>query len=323
MPITLDFDSTDLLRCRFAISPAWETLSAARALLRPEQHGIHLPWLRAMMSHQPDLRAGILPLLLPEHGYTPDFLTPPPVTPIVDIEEELKRIRETPAERVAAELGRVAASTAEPSALRRLIENPARAREDLAVLIHDCWSRLLAPDWSRIRDTLDGDITYRARRLTDGGIEALVADLHVAVRWQDHRLVVAGVDGSRDLAGLGLLFIPSVFTWPKVSVITDPPWQPALIYPAWGIGTLWTQATPAAPKHLAALLGRTRAAVLYAIQEPISTTNLASRMGISPATASAHLTVLRQAGLASAHRAGHQVRYGLSALGHQVTRGQG
>lgn len=316
MPITLRVDAADVLRCRFAISPVWETLAAVRTLLDPGRHAVNLPWLRASTGHQADARASELALLLPRHGYSPDFLTPAPLTPLTSIEEELARVRETPPERAAAELARLADSS-QPR-VRRLLDDPARAIDTLATMVEQWWHRLLAPDWNRIRATLDGDIAYRANRVAQGGMELVVTDLHVDVRWSAGTIVVAGDDRRRDLAGLGLVFVPSVFAWPAVAVITDPPWQPTLIYPARGVGALWTRATATAPDHLAALLGRTRAAILCALTEPISTTHLASRLGLSPATVSGHLGVLRRAGLATAHRAGHQMRYARSTLGHQL-----
>ncbi|MET9723031.1 winged helix-turn-helix domain-containing protein [Streptomyces zaomyceticus] len=48
---------------------------------------------------------------------------------------------------------------------------------------------------------------------------------------------------------------------------------------------------------LSAALGRTRTEVLLALTEPRTTTDLARRTGISNATASAHATALRAAGL--------------------------
>jgi hypothetical protein len=44
-----------------------------------------------------------------------------------------------------------------------------------------------------------------------------------------------------DLAGRGLLFVPSVFIWPSVAVNVDPPWPPALRYPIRGVAALRQQ----------------------------------------------------------------------------------
>jgi hypothetical protein len=318
MPITLSVDAADLLRYRFAVSPVWEVQAAVRTLLYPERFAAGLPWLRSMAQHRAEIRAGVLPLLMPTRGYTPDFLSPPPVTPTASIDEELARVRATPLDRVAAELRRAAVQAGDHPAIRSLADDPARAREELAGTLHRWWHRLLAADWTRIRETLNADITYRAGRLTRGGIELLITDLHGDVRWDGGRIVVDGKTDHRDLNGLGLLLVPSVFSWPTVSVITDRPWQPTLIYPARGAGTLWAQPIPSPPRDIAALLGRTRATILYALREPVCTTTLATRLALSAGTVSAHLSTLRRAGLATTHRVGHQVRYTLTPLGHQL-----
>lgn len=69
--------------------------------------------------------------------------------------------------------------------------------------------------------------------------------------------------------------------------------------------------------HLAALLGRTRAAVLITIAEhPLcTTTQLAARTKISPASASEHATVLRKAGLTTLTRNRKQVQHSISPSG--------
>ncbi|CAM5555586.1 hypothetical protein SMICM304S_06141 [Streptomyces microflavus] len=75
----------------------------------------------------------------------------------------------------------------------------------------------------------------------------------------------------------------------------EEPWQPAVIYPARGIGGLWSGAGERTPETLARLLGRVRADVLCALDEPAWTSALAHRLGLAPSV-SAHLSVLRERG---------------------------
>jgi DNA-binding transcriptional ArsR family regulator len=112
----------------------------------------------------------------------------------------------------------------------------------------------------------------------------------------------------------GLVLMPSAYTWPHVSTVVDEPWQPTIIYPARGVAELW-HAPTAAPDALARLLGRTRALVLASLEHPLSTTALAALIEVSPAGASRHLLALRDAGLITAARHGHEVRYTRTALG--------
>jgi DNA-binding transcriptional ArsR family regulator len=97
-------------------------------------------------------------------------------------------------------------------------------------------------------------------------------------------------------------------------VIDRAPWRPTVIYPARGIATLWEE-PEAAPDGLARLLGASRAAVLSDLGAPRSTTELAERLDLSPATASHHLAALRDAGLVTGRREGRAVLYVRTPLG--------
>jgi DNA-binding transcriptional ArsR family regulator len=114
--------------------------------------------------------------------------------------------------------------------------------------------------------------------------------------------------------------MPSAYLWPYVTAVVEEPWQPTIVYPARGIAELW-RAPAAPPDALARLLGRTRGLVLASLDRPLSTTALATLTELSPARASRHLLALRDAGLVSAARHGHEVRYGRTALAAALLRG--
>jgi DNA-binding transcriptional ArsR family regulator len=71
---------------------------------------------------------------------------------------------------------------------------------------------------------------------------------------------------------------------------------------------------------LARLVGRTRAAVLFAARTRPTTSELAQRVGISAASASEHATVLREAGLITTHRHRNTVRHTLTRIGVDLLR---
>ena len=71
---------------------------------------------------------------------------------------------------------------------------------------------------------------------------------------------------------------------------------------------------------LARLIGRTRAAVLFAARTRPTTSELAQRVGISAASASEHATVLREAGLITTHRHRNTVRHTLTRIGVDLLR---
>ncbi|MER5897097.1 DUF5937 family protein [Streptomyces sp. NPDC001876] len=324
MPFHLHFDESDLLRCRFALSPLWETQEAVRTLSRPGRHGYHLPWLRRIREDAAALDLEPLWRLMPEGGHNPDFVCPPPVGPFTTFEEEIAAVRAVDPLVARDDMARALADR--PGSLdsptgRRMLADPARAVQELADLLELAWQVLIEPHWPRLRALLDADIAYHSRRLAEVGFERLLGGISPQLRWSGSTLTVVGTRGNhtRVLGGQGLVLMPSVFVWPDVVGGHEPPWLPAVIYPARGIGGLWTESAERTPEALARLLGRARADVLCALDEPAGTSTLAHRLSLAPSSVSAHLSVLRTAGLLTSRRYGHQVLYERTPLGIALT----
>ncbi|MFC9593343.1 DUF5937 family protein [Streptomyces sp. NPDC056944] len=321
MPYHLHFGEADPLRIRFAISPLWETHSAVRVLARPSKQGYHLPWMRRIADAARAVDLAPLQLLMPLRGHSPDFLYPPPLGPAASFEEEIGAVRETDPALALTDFERALAETpgaADTAEGRRMLADPAGAVERLAELLRAAWEALIAPDWPRLRALLEADVAYHSRRLAEGGLERLLDELHPAFAWDagTSTLTVAYPgEHIRPLEGQGLVLMPSVFTWPDVVSGFDPPWQPTVVYPARGIGGLWSEAGDRTPEALARLLGPVRAGVLCALAEPTGTTALAHLLGRAPSSVSSHLAVLRDAGLLTSRRYGHQVLYERTPLG--------
>ncbi|MFD5327032.1 DUF5937 family protein [Streptomyces sp. NPDC127092] len=321
MPYHLHFGEADPLRIRFAISPLWETQSAVRVLARPGQQKYHLPWLRRIAKAARGLDLAPLQLLMPLRGHSPDCLYPPPLRPSGDFAEEIAAVRATDPAVAAADFARALADT--PGAAgsaegRRILADPAASLARLADLLERAWAVLVEPEWPRLRALLEADVAYHSRRLAEGGLERLLDELHPAFGWSEETgTLVVDYRGEhvRALDGQGLVLLPSVFIWPEVVSGFDPPWQPTVAYPARGIGGLWTEPRERTPDALARLLGRARADVLCALDEPAGTSALAHRLGLAPSSVSAHLSVLRAAGLLTSRRYGHQVLYERTPLG--------
>jgi DNA-binding transcriptional ArsR family regulator len=175
---------------------------------------------------------------------------------------------------------------------------------------------LIEPVWPRVRAQLEADVGFHARRLAEGGLDRLFAELHPVIRWHDDLLTREhGDDDHRDLTGEGVVLMPSSFKWDQVVVVTDPPWQPMVIYPARGGGALWQPASGTTDAALGRLIGRTRAALLTGLTEPATTTALAHRHALAAGTVSEHLSVLRDAGFIVGERHRHEIRYRRTELG--------
>ncbi len=317
--ISYRFGRDDLLRTRFAVSPLFELAASLRALRDPGGHSVHLPWAREAQARLAGLDYSLLDALHPSGPYAPDFVAPPPQTPLPVFEEELARVRATPPERARLEVGWTFAGREVPAVARPLLDDPASALPGLADLMAEYWKRAIAPVWDLIRAVLEADIRQRSRHLAGGGALELFAGLHPDVRWHDGALLVdRRHEATVELAGRGLQLVPAAFGWPEVGAMFDPPWQPALIYPPRGVGDLWAPAREST-EALGELVGRRRASILVALGAEATTTELARRLAASPAGVSEHLGVLRRAGLVRARREGRAVLYSRTATGDVLT----
>ena len=325
MSLVLVFGRDDPARVRFAISPLWETMTALRVLLEPQRRAYHLPWLDSV---RPDLeRLELWPLLVlsPRTGWTPDFLTPAPAGPRTDVTDQLAKVRATPPEQVAQEVERSLTERSGapvPEAAWRLLDDPLATRTTLAGLLEQCWQLLIAPHWPRLRDLLQADVLYRTQMQGDYGLERVLSELHPHARWTGRSLLIdAPTTEQRQLQGDGLLLMPSVFIWPGLAAVIDPPARPTLVYPARGIAELWQPAATAHAQALSRLLGQTRSALLQSLAEPASTHTLARRHELAPSTVSEHLTILHHARLITRKRHRHAVLYQQTPLGAELANG--
>ena len=315
--LSIRVSGEDLARSRFAISPLWELVNALRRLAAPPRGTPTDPWLARSRDRFEALRRDLdvqAVLALQPPGYGADFLSPVPSGVADTIDDLLDAVRDCPTDQARAEIATALGHRPAGARVREVLDgDDVTAR--LADALAHCWDVLLAPDWPLLRAILERDVVHRAERLVSGGWAAALDDLDPRVRWgggliRINRRYDGTTDREVDLAGRGLLLIPSVFVWPGVAEALDPPWPPALVYPARGVAALRTSGSAGVlPDALARLVGRARAAVLAALDEPASTTQLARLLGQSIGGVGDHMAVLAGAGLVDRARAGRSVLY--------------
>jgi len=314
--LELELTARDLVATRFAISPLWEVVASVKVLRHPARHAPFAPWIGQAL---PRLSAGkldwrLLADLVPEPPLRiPAFIAPPPRVPLPDLELELEQLGATPHDVVVK--GLRATSAPRSARLERMLADPEAGLRELATVIEAYWEIALAPYWPRMRTLLEGDLLHRARTAAQRGLEHVLSDLDPGVSLEDATLSIRHryVAGVLSLGGRGLLLVPSVFAWPNVYSIAVPGWQPTVRYPPRGIGTLWEQRGKPAPSALSGVIGQSKALILTELSTPASTSELATRLSLTPGGISQHLKALSAAGLVAAHRSGRFVLYARTA----------
>ncbi|MDT0443935.1 ArsR/SmtB family transcription factor [Streptomyces johnsoniae] len=302
----------DLARIRIAEGPdpMWETmLSSHRFRDRRAQH-IYGPWRLAARRR---IRAlpGTLRALVPPTGYFPDFLNP--LAAQEGWDSAVEALRATPRRRLAADIALLAAGQPSlPHWVRLLADGEREAVEQLvADLERYRRAALDAAVWQRVQADVDADRAVRVRHLLAGGAQGLLAGLRPVLRWNPP-VLESDYPVRRELfpGGRGLLLVPSYFCGRQPVTYADKELTPVVVYPV-------EHAAPPrpSPSALGRLLGGTRARVLGCIEYGTTTGELARRAGVSPASASQHARVLRDAGLVRSVRRGSEVLHTLTPLG--------
>ncbi|WP_416874118.1 winged helix-turn-helix domain-containing protein [Kitasatospora sp. SC0581] len=306
MAFRFHFTGEDLARTRVAgAMAAMVELNVAVRVLRDRNHEARFGAWRRTARGRLGPQARMVLDLVPVHGVSPGFLSPPGARSVAEL---LEGVAATPAGRIRADLADAAATRPLPGWARTLGEDRDLMRRLVEALghVHDV---LLAPYQASAEDALAADRAVRGRDLLHGGVERLFERLLPGrIHWEApvlHVELASGLDRDIHLDGRGLLLVPSVFVTGAPVVIYDTEPQPMLVHPAHqptGAGVL--AAPHGSSPALDALLGRTRAAVLrtFAQREGCTTGDVAAAVRISAASASEHTTVLRAAGLVTTLR---------------------
>ncbi len=303
------FTAEDLLRVRFADEPApMVELTLAIAALRRSDPVFAL-WRRRTSQTLPR-SAGPLLELVPGTGKGPLFLDPP--SPGFD--DGLDRVLSTPTPFVRTELRRVHAARSGPAPWTRLLaERDREAWQALERAVRTAHEGVLARSWDRIRAGFDAERAWRVQLLAREGIRATLAGLVPGGRWDGTTLTFEGTDDIEiTLDGRGITLLPSVF-WTGRPLVGTYPREAFLVYPA--VTPLPLLDEPATGNALAALLGRTRAAILELLTHPRTSTDLARELGVAKSSVSEHTKALRAARLLTAQRDGKAVRHSCTPLG--------
>ncbi|KAF3463496.1 winged helix-turn-helix domain-containing protein [Streptomyces sp. Tu 3180] len=328
--LRIHFTDGDLARVHLAREPdpVWETLLGLHQLTAPRRGlPVFAPWRRDARARLAEEHlAGpvrMLSALAPASaGYWPDFLTPGASAD--GLEVALEALRATPRPQLRQEMYRLADTHPLPRWAHGLARGERHRMEEVATAFRLVHRTIIAPDWTGTARTTEADRALRTRVLRDHGVHGLLNSFRPLMDWRPPVLHVRyPEDRDLHLGGRGVRLIPSHFCWNTPIALADPALPQVLAYPV-AHPPAWAPAVTRdrRPEALAALLGRTRARVLAALESTATTGELTRRLNISAPSASEHIAALREVSLAHSQRVGAQVIHTLTPLGTALLRGE-
>ncbi|MHC3472835.1 winged helix-turn-helix domain-containing protein [Streptomyces sp. 7R007] len=331
MAIRIHFTDADLAHTRLAQAPdpLWEAMLSMHMVQTTDGAPQFGHWRRTVRRRLSDPVRELL-RLAPPSGYSADFLTP--AGGEGGLEAGIGAVLSTPRRRFRHDLAELAAQGGPlPRWAGALADGEKEAVTHLAGVLRSYVRVAVSPWWDRIQARVHAERALLNRSLAGGDLQGLLNRLHPQLAWRPPVLEVAGPTADRDLHldGRGLLVLPSYFCWRRPTLLRNPALPCVVVYPmthdvALDAPFAHGEGGRDRLRSLAALLGHTRGEILTSVAaRSRTTTELASGVGISPATASHHAGVLRQAGLLDSRRAGKAVLHSLTPLGLAVLNGNG
>jgi DNA-binding transcriptional ArsR family regulator len=285
----------------------------------PARHAVLLPWMARVRPALSRIDwAPLSSLAVVSRGSIPDFLAPPPVTPLPQLADELAALKRVSEQVVRTEI-EIAFPKGVPRDLHQALREPAVFLTRITSLIEEFWRRAIAPEWQLVRSRLESEVLFRARALALGGLDELFQGIHRDVRFEHGQLTVqtdSYWDGAQRRAGI--LLVPSIFSWPDVFLCVRPPWQPTINYPARGVADLWSDTSRSNREALGLVVGRSCARVIARLEQPQTTIEIATALKLSSAAASEQVTKLWRAGILERTRVGRRVFYSLNRKGETI-----
>jgi len=323
----------------FSYSPLLEAVLSLHVLSQPKHHPLQHPWVRRARSLPPELRREITAFRFAYDGFVPEFLMPSPASPYRTFDEDLRELEQLDdstlalgflrplydhqGERDEALLADPAVrehvlARADPELAALIFENPRELVERFAALLTSYWEAAFEEEWQALEPRLAETVHEAGRRIAGDGVYGYLTALSPQLLIDPGRREIRRDLPHEHTVEVGprseLVLVPSAYVWPHVRVNCDPPWPPAIVYPApFALAGGKSKLPSEDVVHVLRALAdetRLRALKLIAAGER-STQELAPLIGISEAGLSKHLRLLARAGLVQARRDGYYVLYSL------------
>lgn len=295
----------------------WRQEVAARSVFGRWRAGV-VDRLRGSALAKP-VRDLVLPLS-PAQGGFPDFLTPAEGT--LGFDAGLDAVLSTPRARLRGELAELRGAQGAPRWPASLATGDLEPLAVLGRALRAYHEVAVAPWWPEICRRVEAEHSRRAQARAVGGVGNMLASLGRGMRWRPPVLEVPHLrDRDLHLHGRGLVLIPSYFCWTAIP-LADSALPPVLVYAVEHRPEPSARTVEQPGQCLRSLLGATRATILQLVDGGCTVSELATRSGVSIASASRHAQALREAGLVTSHRNVNTVTHLLTPLGSALLRGE-
>ncbi|MGK5693207.1 DUF5937 family protein [Streptomyces sp. URMC 128] len=357
MSIVLDLGG--LGRADLAVGPSAlsELMASLHVLAEPEHHPEAVGWTARAAAAGDELREELSVFAPLWARFRCRLFFPRALPPVAGLDEELSALAALPAEEFlelvapgvlgtnalsvpsARELraGTAAAedyarrclrrSYARGELARQLVAAPLELRDRLLAVLRAADAAFFAEDWRTLRPALEDHAREVRRRLTARSpAEVLTELLPTAARvgpGERVRLDKLQIDEVK-VAPRPLVLVPSARVWPHLTVKHEHPSCVVVQYAARGTAPAGQLTLRDLHDRLMALTSPARMELCrHLLGEPITTSELAARLGSTEPQVSRALRTLRDAGLLRSTRDGKLVRHRLATdvvqrLGHDV-----
>lgn len=342
--ITLDIAGLPKKSVQPLVSPLAELLSNLHVLVESGHHPEETHWSERVLALFDNAANANLMRFAPLWArYRFRGMLPTGVLPAPDLDTELQRLNDMPEEdflKLAAQAIRGTTNrepNGQPSSLgtqwveecRRhsfgrgdlaesLVTDPARFRQDLLGFLFHCKGLFFGEEWEKAGPVIQNAAQVIQNRLDSQELTQAIASVTPIASTREHSSAVAfdKVQSSYIEAGQRpVLLVPSVRSWPHVIIKADKDLPIIIHFPVQALDTTArADSQEVVRERLRVLVEPARWELCrHLVNEPITTSELALRMGISRAAVSRHLTKMRDCGLVHSTKTGRQVFHRLDA----------
>jgi len=248
---------------------------------------------------------------------SPECCTPLPPIADTSVADQVARMRDMPAAALTGELDD-AGGFDSPAHWQAAAHQPRRWLDSMADASLDTW-RVAEARWRAAGPLLDREIRRIGTAAVRGGMTALLNSLHPRISYHDGMFrfkccrgqdLWLGPVGPRRLA-----LVPMIAGRDALLVSFD---QPEVFYIAYPVCPPGPGPQGTGASALATILGPTRAAILQALRQPMTVSDVAVAVHCAPTTATYHLHQLAAAGLITREKCGPSVRVSRTTRGNEL-----